>query len=166
MSFGQKTVALLMTLAMLSLSACGNSPTSGNVFNSGGGGSVQTQAPAQRTEEQRETIWDLFVNVDDPNTTVEVNKYIWNAALDVLNFMPVEAADPFSGIIVFGWGTPPGSGTSYKATVYVRDPSLDARALHVALFTRSGPASAEATHAIEDAILSRARQLRIADGKL
>ncbi len=124
------------------------------------------QTRTQQANPKRETIWDLFTNVDDPNTTVEVNKYLWNASLDILRFLPVEAADPFSGIIVFGYGTPPGGGRAYKATVYVSDPSLDARALRVALYTRSGPASAEATRAIEDAILTRARQLRIADSKL
>lgn len=153
MSIRRVFFACLVGLGVLSLSAC-----SGGLFK---GGAAQPQAP-----EKRETIWDLFTNVDNPNTTVEVNKYIWNAALDVLSFMPLEAADPFSGTMVFGYGTPPGSGRTYKATVYVRDPALDARALHVALYTRSGPASAEAVHAIEDAILTRARQLRIADGKL
>ena len=95
-----------------------------------------------------------------------MNKYIWNASLDVLSFLPIEFADPFSGLIVTGYGTPPGSRNTYRATVYVRDPALEARALNVALVTRSGPASTETVRAVEDAILSRARQLRIADGAL
>ncbi|MCK0171147.1 DUF3576 domain-containing protein [Aliiroseovarius sp. S1123] len=164
----------LSLIAMLGLSACGGSrgsvgsAGSGNIF--GGGSNAQQQGGGlghtPEAEEPRETIWDLFKNVDDPNTTVEVNRYIWNASLDVLSFMPVQAADPFSGIIVFGYGRPPGGGASYKATVYVRDPALDARSLSVALYTRSGPASAEAVRKVEDAILTRARQLRIRDGKL
>ncbi len=117
-------------------------------------------------QENRSTIWDLFNNRANPNTTVEVNKYIWAAAQDVLDFMPVEAADPFSGVMVLGYGTPPGSNRAYRATVYVRDPALDARSLNVALATRSGPASPDTVRAIEDAILTRARQLRIADSKL
>nr|WP_226779816.1 DUF3576 domain-containing protein [Oceaniglobus trochenteri] len=112
------------------------------------------------------TLLDLFTNADDPNTTIEVNKYIWNAAQEVLNFMPIEAADPFSGVLVYGYGTPPGGGRSYRATVYVQDPALDARSLNVALQTRGGPASVDTVRAIEDAILTRARQLRIRDGKL
>ena len=115
---------------------------------------------------QTSSIFDLFENVDDPNTTLEVNRYIWNASLDVLNFMPIETVDPFSGVIVMGFGTPPGSGTAYRATVYVRDPALDARSLNVALATRSGPASADTIRAVEDAILTRARQLRIRDSAL
>ena len=108
-------------------------------------------------------LGDLFANNDDPNITIEVNKYIWNASLDVLNFLPIQTADPFSGVIVTGFGTPPGGRTAYRATVFIRDPALEARSLNVALATRSGPASTETVRAIEDAILTRARQLRIQD---
>ena len=127
---------------------------------------VVENATVTGQENQRETIWDMFENVDDPNVTVEVNRFIWIASLEVLDFLPVESADPFSGIIVFGYGTPPGGGTAYRATVYVSDPSLDARALRVALATRGGPVSRETTRQIEDAILTRARQLRIRDSGL
>ena len=58
---------------------------------------------------------------------------------------------------------PPGGSTAYRATIYVSDPALDARALNVALFTQSGPVATETADAVEDAILSRARQLRIQD---
>jgi len=36
----------------------------------------------------------------------------------------------------------------------------------VALMTRSGPAAASTVRAIEDAILTRARQLRVRDGRI
>ncbi len=115
---------------------------------------------------QRETIWDLFVNTDDPNITLEVNRFLWNASLDVLSFLPIETVDPFSGVIVMGYGTPPGGGRAYRATIQIRDPALDARSLRVAMATRSGPVDADTKRAVEDAILTRARQLRIADGNL
>lgn len=158
--------------------------------NSGGlGGLFGTSAPAQpQTEEQlaaqtaadatsaaaaaastgarKSTIWDLFSNPDDPNTTVEVNKYIWVAALDVLSFLPIESIDPFTGVIVTGYGTPPGGGRAYRATIYIQDPALDARSLKIAMQTTSGPVDPETLRAVEDAILSRARELRIADSKL
>jgi len=98
--------------------------------------------------------------------TVAVNRYLWAASLDVLSFMPVQSVDPFTGVIVYGYGTPPGGGTAYRATVVVDDPALDARSLNVALATRGGPVSLETQRAVEDAILARARQLRIADGAL
>ncbi|MGZ9808934.1 DUF3576 domain-containing protein [Pseudoroseicyclus sp. H15] len=97
---------------------------------------------------------------------VAVNRYLWSAALDVLSFLPIESVDPFTGVIVFGYGTPPGGSTAYRATVHVKDPALDARSLNVALATRGGAVAAETQIAIEDAILTRARQIRIADGAL
>ena len=112
------------------------------------------------------SIFDLFGQRDDPNVTVEVNRYIWNAALEVLNFMPVQSVDPFSGVIVMGYGVPPGGRQAWRATVYVSDPALEARSLNVALASRAGPADPATTRAVEDAILTRARQLRIRDTRL
>lgn len=91
---------------------------------------------------------------------VQVNKYIWNASLDVLSFLPVEQADPFTGVIVTGYGTPPGGGRAYRAVIHVTDPALDARALNISLYTRGGAVSEETLRAVENAILTRARQLR------
>lgn len=165
MRIGQTTIRVLMIAGLLGLAGCGGT---GNFFGGGAGTAPANNERPQRERSQpeRSTIWDLFGARDDPNTTVEVNKYLWNAALDVLNFMPVEAADPFTGVIVFGYGTPPGGGRAYKATVIVRDPALDARSIEVSLKSRGGPVSTETAHQVEDAILARARQLRIQDRKL
>lgn len=140
----------LCAAAALFLTACGDSNT----------------APSEpAVVEERETIWDLF-NRPEQNTAVAVNKYLWRASLDVLSFLPLEGADPFTGIIVYDWGRAPGSSTLYRATVYVSDPALDARSLRVAVQTRGGAASAETQRQIENAILTRARQLRIDGAKL
>lgn len=169
---------------VLSLSACGSGIASGDSgLFSRNRDNVTTQqeldsrerAEAQRAalarasgeEQQRSTIWDLFSNSDDPNTTVEVNKYLWVAAQDVLNFLPIESVDPFTGVIVTGYGTPPGGGRAYRATIYVQDPALDARSLKVSLQSSGGGQVDRGTvRAIEDAILTRARQLRIQDSNL
>jgi len=84
----------------------------------------------------------------------------------VLDFLPIESVDPFSGVVVTGYGTPPGGGRAYRATILVQDPALDARSLKLALATRSGPVAPATVRAVEDAILTRARQLRIRDGGL
>lgn len=145
---------LLMTLAV---AACGSSTPADR---------AATENPRERGA-ANDTIWTLFETGDNPNTTVEVNKYIWNAALDVLNFLPVQTVDPFSGVISTGYGVPPGGGRSYRATVYVRDPALDARSLKVALQGQGGGAvSPETVRQVEDAILTRARQLRMQDSRL
>ncbi len=135
----------------------------GRVGDSFGGlGHSSGGAPVEE-EPERESLFDLFGNEDDPNVTIEVNKYLWNASLDILNFLPIQSADPFTGVIVTGYGTPPGGGRAYRATILIRDPALEARSLNVALATRSGPASTETVRAIEGAILTRARQIRIRD---
>ena len=147
------------TLALtLSVAACGG----GGMFS--GSNNQQTT----RTQERREsTIWDLFSNNNDSNKVVAVNKYLWNASLDVLNFLPIQSIDPFTGVIVTGYGTPPGGGRAYRATVHITDPALDARSLKLSLQSSGGGAVAPGTvQAVEDAILTRARQLRVADGKL
>jgi hypothetical protein len=100
-------------------------------------------------------------------TTRAANKYLWNASLDTLSFLPLEQADPFSGLLVTGWGSVEGSSQVYRATVLIADPALDASALKVAVFRRSGnreiPVSREMIVEVENAILSRARNLRIRD---
>lgn len=115
---------------------------------------------------ERSTVFDLFGGGDDPSTTVEVNRYLWTASLEILDFMPLEAADPFTGILSFGYGTPPGGSRAYRATVYVTDPALEARSLRVAIQTRNGAVDRATARAVEDAILTRARQIRIRDGGL
>lgn len=172
----------VLTSVLGALSACGTGIASGDsgLFRRGSGIPSDQQlankerADAQRAalarasgeDKKRSTIWDLFSNSRDPNTTVEVNKYLWQASLEVLNFLPIESVDPFTGVIVTGYGTPPGGGRAYRATIYVQDPALDARSLRVALQSRGGAVPAETARAIEDAILTRARQLRIRDSKL
>lgn len=111
------------------------------------------------------SIWDAFGNRDSEQK-VSVNRYLWTATLEVLYFLPVQSVDPFTGVIITDYGTPPGGGRAYRATVLIDDPALDARSLNLSMQTRSGPASAQTLRAVENAILSRARQLRIADDKL
>ncbi|MEL6566540.1 MAG: DUF3576 domain-containing protein [Pseudomonadota bacterium] len=129
-------------------------PNNPNDFESG-----QERAQASGT-----TIRDAFLQRRNEERIVQVNRYIWTASLQVLNFLPIQEVDPYTGVIITGFGTPPGGGNSYRATVLIQDPALDARSLNVALQTRGGPASASTVRAVEDAILTRARQLRIADG--
>ena len=104
-------------------------------------------------------LGDLFKSGGDEIGSV--NKYLWQASIEVLNFLPINSADPFSGIIVFGKGKAPGSSQSYDATVYISDPALDARSLSVTVRSSNGTVSSEAKREIERAILSRARQLRL-----
>lgn len=109
------------------------------------------------------SLFDAFRG--DGSAGIRVNRFLWTASLEVLDFLPVQTADPFTGVISTGYGRPPGGGRAYRATVLISDPALDARALNVALQSQSGPVAAGTQRAIEDAILSRARQLRTQAGR-
>ena len=155
----------ILTIALGTLAACGSL---------GRLGSPATDRPAQYTNANNpsnvetnpnNTIWSVF-NKKSTESSVQVNKYLWNATLEVLSFMPITSVDPFTGVIVTGYGTPPGGGRSYRATVLINDPALDARSLHVSLQSRGGAVSKATSRAVEDAILSQARELRITDNKL
>lgn len=154
MTMARAARLILATAICAALAACG------------GGGQRAGQEGA-RFDPDRNTIWDLVRNNENPHTAVGVNKYLWNASLEVLDFLPIQSVDPFTGVIVTGYGTPPGGGRSYRATIRVADPALDARSLKLALQGPGGAAVAPGTvRAVEDAILTRARQLRIQDGRL
>lgn len=158
MKLYRRPIMMAAVLAVLTLSACGRG-------NSDFEGLSTTDEHLLNNSQSRETIFSGF-GPDTSDETVRVNKYLWAAALEVLDFMPVQTVDPFSGVFATGYGTPPGGGRSYRATVYIRDTALDARSLNVALQSNGGRAVPESTaRAVEDAILTRARQLRIEDRK-
>lgn len=146
-------------VSLLLLGACGSN--SGNTGNAGSEAALSGQVSG----DDGSSIFDLFKRSSN-ESIVKVNKYIWAASLDVLDFLPVQSVDPFTGVIVTGYGTPPGGARAYRATIYIQDPALDARSLKLALLTKRGPVAAETTRKIEDAILTRARQLRERDSRL
>lgn len=103
--------------------------------------------------------------------TLGVNSYLWRAALDTLSFMPLASADPFGGVVITEWYTAPQvPNERMKVTVYILDRNLRADGLKVAVFrqTKSADGWADAQVAtdtatrLEDAILTRARELRLA----
>jgi hypothetical protein len=100
-----------------------------------------------------------------------VNSYLWHASLDTLSFLPLVSADPFGGVIISEWYVAPTSPDErLKVTVYIMDRALRADGLKVVVFrqTRNGTAwqdaqpSPDTAHKLEDSILTRARELRLA----
>lgn len=110
---------------------------------------------------------------DGGTSGIGVNSFLWRASLDTLSFLPLGNADPFGGIINYDWYAPPEAPDErFKVTVYITDTRLRADALNVAVLreTRSGDqwqsASVEGPvpRELEDKILTRARELRVAAG--
>jgi len=102
-----------------------------------------------------------------------VNSFLWRATLDTLSFMPLASADPFGGVIITDWYEENGS-ERYKVNAIILDKSLRADGIKITLFKqsldksgkwrdiKSDPADARK---IEDTILTRARELKISQGR-
>jgi hypothetical protein len=151
-------VALVAMVGATGLSACASrnkAPPADGAASRGGflGLFGRRQAPAQQPG----------------GVIVGVNAYLWRASLDTLAFMPLSSADPYTGIIITDWYSPPEQPNErFKATVYILDTRLRADGLNVSLHrqTRAGtewrdaPTAVETEEALENQILTRARQIR------
>lgn len=102
-----------------------------------------------------------------------VNRYLWQGSLETLSFLPLASADPFTGVIATEWSTTPDSPAErFKVAAYVTSHELEASSLRVAVFREDRredgiwvptPVSAETVRRLEDAILTRSRQIRVAE---
>jgi Domain of unknown function (DUF3576) len=136
-----------MALAVVGLSAC-SAPRM-----LGGGGRTTSAANVQ--------------------TGIGVNGYLWRATLDTLAFMPLASADPYGGVVITDWYVNPEKPDErFKCTVYILDSRLRADGLNVAVFKQTrdaggnwvdAPAAAQTETDMENAILTRARQLRLSN---
>jgi len=103
---------------------------------------------------------------------VGVNSFLWRATLDTVSFMPLASADPFGGVIISDWYQPPESPAErFKVNVYILGTDLRADGLRATIFRqRLHPSGTWIDSAVEsntgieleDAILTRARELRVA----
>jgi hypothetical protein len=100
-----------------------------------------------------------------------VNSYLWHATLDTLSFMPLQSEDPFGGVIITDWySSPQTPAERLKVTVYILDRRLRADGLKIAVFrqTKSNEGwvdvavNPDTATKLTDAILTRARELRLA----
>ncbi len=100
---------------------------------------------------------------------VPVNAYLWRASLDTVSFMPLASADPFGGVIITDWySNPKAPDERFKLVVYIVSRELMANGVKVAVFKQTrengvwvaAPVEPGAAVKIEDAILTRAQQIR------
>ncbi|MFQ5783635.1 MAG: DUF3576 domain-containing protein [Alphaproteobacteria bacterium] len=110
---------------------------------------------------------------NEPTAPIPVNSFLWRATLDTLSFMPLASADPFGGVIITDWYTPPEvTSERFKLTVYILSRQLRADGLRVAVFRQrqndggnwvDEEVGTETASELENAILTRARELRVAN---
>ena len=107
-----------------------------------------------------------------PVAGIGVNSYLWRASLDTVAFMPLASADPYGGVINTDWYTNPEKPDErFKVTIYILDTRLRADGLNVTVYkqVRNGAGwsdqavAPETASEIENAILTRARQLRLSN---
>ncbi len=100
-----------------------------------------------------------------------VNSFLWRASLDTVSFMPLASADPFGGVILTDWYAPEAEGDErFKINVFILGRQLRSDGVRVRVFkqVKSGngwkdiDTSDQTARELEDTILTRARQLRIA----
>jgi len=104
---------------------------------------------------------------------IGVNSYLWRASLDTLAFMPLASADPYGGVINTDWyANPEKPNERFKVTVYILDTRLRADGLTVTVFKQikgadgnwaDSDTSAQTAVDFENAILTKARQLRLSN---
>ena len=121
--------------------------------------------------------WIVFGDRDKESSsggTIGVNSYLWRATLDTISFMPLTSADPFGGTIITDWyEDPKAPGERFKVNAIILDKTLRADGVRIQLFKqklikgawRDQAVDEKLARALEDTILTRARELKIAAGK-
>ena len=158
---------IVAALTMLSLAACE--------------GVSRERADADGAEDRiRKESGKLFGDINllggqndaNENNGIGVNGFLWRASLDTISFLPLTSADPFGGVIITDWYTPPESPAErFKVTVYILGRELRADGVRVSVFRQKREATGadwldastgkNTSTSLENAILSRARELRV-----
>jgi Domain of unknown function (DUF3576) len=175
---------LCMLGLILSLAGCGGNPGAIKERDLNGGRAAKADAGQGLGGQNREQgtlfgpgglLGSRSEKKDDEGTGVAVNAFLWRASLDTINFIPLVQADPFGGVIITDWYTPSETPNErMKVQVTILDRALRADGVRVSVFKQQqnpkgggwvdAQVDPHTNTDIEDAILTRARQLRIAQG--
>lgn len=107
---------------------------------------------------------------EDAGAQLPVNKYLWRSSIETLSFLPLASTDPYGGVIVTDWGvTPESPDERFKVTAFITSAELKPQSLKVVVNKEArsaggwvaAPVAGETARQLEDAILTRARQLRV-----
>lgn len=165
-----------LVLLSLGLAACANPDFGGEAKYPTGQERDGVDANEIYTKEEgifgSGNIFSSKKNDSESNASgISVNSFLWRASLDTVSFMPLASADPFGGVILTDWYTPVESEDErFKVNVFILGRQLRSDGIRVRVFKqkrRNGSwvdtdVSDGTGRQLEDAILTRARQLRIA----
>ncbi len=124
--------------------------------------------------QQRSLLAELFApstKTDQGGSFIGVNTFLWHASLDTVSFMPIASADPFGGTIITDWYSPPSSPNErFKLNIFILSRDLRADGVRARVFRQvrtpqgqwvDAAVDAKTGTDIENAILTRARQIRM-----
>jgi hypothetical protein len=136
--------------------------------------SLTLAACGSDSSDQDTDMGTTAISSDSGQRTLGVNSYLWHATLDTLRFMPLASADPFGGVIITDWySSPDAANERLKVTVYILDRNLRADGLKISVFRQTSanagwvdaPVNPDTATKLENEILTRARELRLASNK-
>ena len=143
---------------------------------------IPRSTPSGPTYEKKESIFGgggitFFENQGTAAQTsgegggVGVNSFLWRASLDTVSFLPLQSADPFGGVIITDWYAPPDAPQErFKINIFILDRALRSDGVRARVFKQQrrsdggwddARADDQLDRKLEDAILTRARELRI-----
>ena len=164
--------------AVLGVAGCGSSKPNPTPADFGGLGSGSPGDPSSTRlgGEDSGTIFGVGKGASSDRAQhggggagIGVNAFLWRGALDTIAFMPLASADPFGGVIITDWYTPPGTtGERFKATIYILSRDLRSDGVRVNIYRQvlQDGQWVDATMAdstvgdIENKVLARARHMR------
>lgn len=164
----RKFFALLLLGAATSLAACGGVQTEAKYPSGAPRSTTGDDIYAKPKSIFGEGGISAFDSKKSSSTDViTVNAYLWRAALDTVSFMPLATVDPFGGVILTDWYSDPDKpGERYKLNVFVMTSQLRSDGIRVTMFKQRNNRDVAVPQAdnvaIENAILNRARELRVA----
>jgi hypothetical protein len=165
-----KPSSRLIVFGLLALSACGDITTDPTY-----GDKAREDLYKNGSLVSDEGGWNILGGSDkktSENTGIGVNGFLWRASLDTVSFMPIASADPFGGVILTDWYSAPNTPNERtKLNIIIRDRELTANGVKVSVFRQvkkakdvweNAPVAAATANSVENAILTRARQIRMA----
>ena len=100
-----------------------------------------------------------------------INPYLWKGSLETIGFMPLSSADPFGGTIITGWySVGQNINERCKINIFIKGLELKTSNLKVNTFCQSFknnrwidlPTSASQSAQLENAILNKAKRIKLA----
>jgi len=165
----RRILAVFLSLAVTGLVAgCGSDDEGGQHTNFHAGRDPTTQAGGPGSGGLT-LFGGSRASQQDDNSGVAVNAYLWRGALETLKFMPLASADPFGGVIITDWWTPPSAPDErFKVTAYILGRQLRTDGLRISVFRQTqqngqwvdAPVDPGKATDLENRVLTAARDLR------